>query len=138
MRALQLLGGLIVLQLNKFGVLDSLSYYCVNTNHTRKNPFKPLLNYNYRGILGLKFKKRFQRFIFLRSPKHFNVGKLQTYRIHSRCFLSVHVSKAISFTLSSRKYLFYSATRGVLSCPSSYITHVKVGVTLKFQFSKLR
>jgi hypothetical protein len=79
-------------------------------------------------------QRKFKRLIILRSPKHFNVGKLQTYKIHSRCVLCVQLNSTITFLPSLRKYLFYISTKDMVSCPTTYITHVKAEVDLKFTF----
>ena len=123
-----------MLQAKKLCVISNLTYYCINSTHKSKPAFK-FLQLCRHDLIKVNYSPKFRRLITLRSPKHFNIGKLQTYKCNFRYSVYLQVNRVFSIGSSTLSYLFSSIATALPQQPSTHINHVKLTVSTTLHFA---
>lgn len=83
-----------------------------------------------------KIKRSFTRLVFLRSPKHFNIGKIQVFQSNSNILLLY----PLNFFLFSKNLNFFISLKSFLinfpMLPTMYLKHIELSynVTVRIKF----
>lgn len=86
-----------------------------------------------KNLLIIKFLKTFKRLIILRSPKHFNIGKLQLLRGNSSIIFFYPLN--LKVFLFNNPFYFNTLINLFPLLPTTYLTHIEVKYNLIFKFS---
>lgn len=115
-------------------ILLSKKIYLLNIRYTYKC-LNFLKNYKYISVPIIKKIQSFKRLIILRSPKHFNIGKLQLFQNNS----SLTIQYPVNYKLNAMKlnYRFRDFLNYIPVAPTTYLNHIEVQYTLSIKFTFL-
>lgn len=89
-----------------------------------------LLNLNFRGIILSKKRTKTnkkQTLIFLRSPKHFNVGKRKVISFNNRVSYVYRINLPFATKKLNSKYFFFSILSSILNYDSLFrVNSIKI------------